>query len=357
MQRLCVTGYDVVIEVDALERLGELAEAAAPANRYVIISDDTVAPLYGERVQASLGAGRSQLLVVPAGEREKSRDRWAQLTDAMLALGVGRDAAVVALGGGVIGDLSGFVAATYLRGIPVVQVPTTLLAMVDASIGGKTGVNTRSGKNLVGAFHRPAAVLIDPVVLDSLAYEHLSAGFAEVLKHGVIADEAYFSDVSARAPALLARRDPDELGKVVGRSIEIKAAVVDRDEREHGERQVLNFGHTIGHAVELLSGYALLHGRAVAIGMVAESACGELIGVTRKGTAQAVAEALSSAGLPVQLPSSVSADAVIEATARDKKSRDGRVRYALPARVGTMARGEQSWTFDVPSDVVLQALG
>lgn len=356
MHRLRVTGYDVVIGAGALDHLGELLTSAVPADRIVVIADTNVAEHYGARVRRALGEERATLLTIPPGETEKTRARWAELSDAMAAAGVGRDAAVVALGGGVIGDLAGFVAATYMRGIPLVHLPTTLLAMVDASVGGKTAVDTPFGKNLVGAFHRPAAVVIDPTALLTLPRAHVRAGFAEILKHGVIADASYFAESSAAASALIQQVDAAALAPIVRRSIEIKGGVVERDEREAGERQVLNFGHTIAHGIELASDFGVSHGDAVAIGMMAESACGEMLGVTEPGTVQQIHSALVAAGLPVRLPAELDAGAVVAATAGDKKRRGGVARYALPRRIGEMAGADRGWTFEVPAAVALRAL-
>ncbi len=264
----------------------------------------------------------------------------------------------IALGGGVVGDLAGFVAATFMRGIPIIQVPTTLLAMIDASIGGKTAVDTPAGKNLVGAFHAPAAVLIDPQVLTTLPLRELRAGFAEALKHGVIADEPYLNDVASRASGLLSADGStgDSMFSLIVRSVEIKADIVSRDEREEGLRQILNFGHTIGHAVELVSGYSLLHGEAVAIGMALESELAEQIGLAQTGTAATVSSALQSAGLPTALPSGSNGDAVIEAMRSDKKGRSGRTRFALPLRIGAMAGADTGWTVSVSDDQLREVL-
>jgi len=276
----------------------------------------------------------------------------------MLAKGYGRDSAVIALGGGVVGDLAGFVAATFMRGIPFVQVPTTLVAMVDASIGGKTAVDTPAGKNLVGAFHPPAAVLVDPQLLATLPLRELRAGLAEALKHGVIADEPYLHEVESSASELLSAdgSKSDSMRSLIVHSIEIKADIVSRDEREEGLRKVLNFGHTIGHAVELVSGYSLLHGEAVAIGMALESRLAERIGLAQNGTAAAVTKALQSAGLPIDLPSSFDQDAVMEAIRSDKKGRSGKTRLALPLRIGAMAGAETGWTVSVGDNQLREVL-
>ena len=276
----------------------------------------------------------------------------------MLAKGYGRDSAVIALGGGVIGDLAGFVAGTFMRGIPVVQVPTSLMAMVDASIGGKTAVDTPAGKNLVGVFHFPAAVLIDPQVLATLPLREMRAGFAEIVKHGVIANEAYLREVAGSASDLLgnAGRDSDTMLSVIVSSIEIKADIVSRDEREDGLRKTLNFGHTIGHAVELVSDYSLLHGEAVAIGMALEGRLAERIGVADAGTADAITNALHATGLPTDLPQPLDREAVLEAMRSDKKGRSGKTMFALPARIGTMAGADTGWTVSVGDDQLREVL-
>jgi 3-dehydroquinate synthase len=298
------------------------------------------------------------VLAIPAGETSKTRGSWGWITDQLIERGFGRDSAVVALGGGVIGDLAGFVAATYMRGIPIIHVPTSLLAMIDASIGGKTGVDTQAGKNLVGAFHPPAGVLVDPELLATLPLRELRTGFAEALKHGAIADRDYFDSVVTAIPRVLYGRGEagDSLARVIVGSIEIKAGIVSRDEHEGGVRKILNFGHTIGHAVEMLSDYSLAHGEAVAIGMTLESRIAERIGIASEGTAAEVREALSAAGLPVKLPEGVGADRILEVMRADKKVRAGSVQYALPREIGKMAGSASGWTVPVDDAVVLEVL-
>ena len=341
-----------------MAEVGALTRQLAPAHRYALITDSNVGKLYAKEIAAQFDSGAMDILMIPAGETNKTRETWGRLTDEMLAKGYGRDSAVIALGGGVVGDLAGFVAATFMRGIPVVQIPTTLLAMIDASIGGKTAVDTPAGKNLVGAFHSPAAVLVDPQVLITLSLRELRAGFAEALKHGVIADEPYLNAVVSSAPGLLSADGPksDSMFSLIVRSIEIKADIVSRDEREAGLRQLLNFGHTIGHAVELVSGYSLLHGEAVAIGMALESELAEQIGLAQTGTAATVSNALRSAGLPIALPSGSDGDSVIEAMRSDKKGRSGRTRFALPLRIGEMAGADSGWTVSVSDDQLREVL-
>lgn len=353
-------GYRVTVATGALDRVGSIVSSVAPAHRYALISDRTVAPLYAARVAHSFGdaAGRVSQHTVEPGERHKTRESWARLTDELLANGAGRDTTILALGGGVVGDLAGFVAATYMRGVPVVQIPTTLLAMVDASIGGKTGVDTPAGKNLVGAFHQPCAVIADPMVLLTLPSAHLRAGIAEVIKHGVVADENYFDDVVGSMASLIDPSGPDRdvTHRTVARSIAIKAAIVAEDEFEGGRRRVLNFGHTLGHAIEMLSGFALLHGEAVAIGMVLEARLAERLAIAEQGTAERVRSAVRSAGLGDARPSTMSAAAILDATRSDKKARHGSVEYALPTRIGEMAGEAAGWSIPVADADVLAVL-
>jgi 3-dehydroquinate synthase len=331
----------------------------APAHRYALITDSNVQPLFASKVENQFERGALEVFTIPPGESNKTRETWSRLTDQLLAKGYGRDSVVIALGGGVVGDLAGFVAATFMRGIPVVQVPTTLVAMVDAAIGGKTAVDTPAGKNLVGAFHSPETVLIDPHLLATLALRELRAGFAEVVKYGVIADEPYLREVAGKVSKLLSAPRGlmgDSMLSLIVRSVEIKADIVSRDQREDGLRKVLNFGHTIGHAVELVSGFSLLHGEAVAIGMALESRLAEQIGVAVAGTADTVSETLQAAGLPVALPPGFDGDAVIEAMRSDKKGRLGKTRFALPLRIGAMAGAEAGWTVSVDDDQLREVL-
>lgn len=341
--------YDVCVARGLLDHVGALATEAAPGVRqWAIISDETVAELYGERVQASFDAmgARPALFTFPAGEAHKNRSAWAGLSDALLGEGLARDGGVIALGGGVTGDLAGFVAATFQRGIPVVQVPTSIVAMVDSAVGGKTGVDTPAGKNLVGAFHPPARVVVDPECVATLPRVERSQGLAEAIKHGAIADAAYFDALLRDAPALLDAQ-PDLVMQMVLRSIELKASVVSRDERESGLREVLNFGHTLGHALEAASGLALPHGSAVSIGMVLEAELGCQLGLTSAEVPARLREALQAAELPVAVPGECSAESVLAFTRSDKKARSGKVRYVLLSRIGAVAGDGSKWAHEV----------
>ena len=350
--------YAVHVQRGLLAMLAQQVSDAAPAYRYGVVVDETVLAQHGDTLRRGFPADRTLVLTVPPGEHEKSRDRWSSLTDALLQWGAGRDTTIVAIGGGVVCDLAGFVAATFLRGVPVVQVPTTLLAMVDASIGGKTGVDTPAGKNLVGAFHNPSAVLIDPDVLTTLPLPVFRSGLAEMIKHGVLASRDYFEAMERALPTLTADNGAhaEALPALIAESVAIKAAVVSRDEREAGLRQTLNFGHTIAHAIEQQFGYQMLHGDAVAIGMVVETEIAEQLGVAAPGTVHAVRRAVAAAGLPVLVPAPVNLEAVVAATHGDKKSRGGRARYALPIRIGAMAIGDGAWSVAVQDHTVKRAL-
>jgi 3-dehydroquinate synthase len=333
----------------------DVVRHVSTANRVAIVTDRNVGARYGRRVARQLKG--STTYTIPAGERHKNRKTWATLTDRMLADGFGRDTTVVALGGGVVGDLAGFVAATYMRGVPCVLVPTTLLSMVDASIGGKTGVDTRFGKNLVGAFHQPAAVVVDPAVLKTLPSTQFRSGFAEIIKHGVVADESYFATARSFVGrfGLKDMKGLEELTPIIERSIAIKSSIVARDAREAGLRKVLNFGHTMGHAVEAASNYKLLHGSAVAIGMVFEAKLAERMNVAAKETAHAIELACKAAGLPTAVPKSNTAT-LLKFMHADKKARARRVECALPARIGEMAGADRGWAFPVEDTLVRELL-
>jgi 3-dehydroquinate synthase len=348
----------VTVGPGVLGELATLLAESAPAHRYAVIADDRVFHLHGAALMEAL-SGLARPAVVhtfPAGERNKNREQWGRLTDLLLADGLGRDACLIALGGGVAGDLVGFVASTYMRGIPVVQIPTSLVAMVDASVGGKTGVDVPLGKNLVGAFHPPAFVLADTNLSVTLPREERAQGLAEAVKHGAILDAGYFERIEADADALMGG-DPGVTAAMVARSVELKAGVVSRDERESGLRQILNFGHTLGHALEAASGLSLPHGSAVAVGMVLEAELGERLGITEAGVVERLAGILDRLGLPTRIPDrdSVRIEDVLALTTRDKKARAGGVRYVLLSRLGVVAHTED-WSTRVEEGAVRELL-
>ena len=346
--------YPVYIEPGTLRLLGELLGERLPGCPLIMIADETVSRLYDEWTSGTQPEYAARL-VFPPGEGSKTRASWQRLTDQMLVAGFGRDCAIVAIGGGVTGDLAGFVAATFHRGIPYVQVPTTFLAMVDASVGGKVGLNTAQGKNLVGVFHPPALVVVDPLTLASLPEQEYCAGLAEVVKHGLIADRDYFEWIAVHEREIRARQS-SVVAQLVRRSIEIKASVVAEDEREQGRRAILNAGHTVAHALEQALAYRIPHGEAVAIGLVIECRIAETLGVAGPGVTSEVSRSLERFGLPVHPPMTATPEAMLQAMRADKKNRSGAIHFALPAAIGRMHGSETTWTVPVPPETILTAL-
>jgi len=318
---------------------GLLADAAhwrdaLPGRHALVVSDEHVAPLYLDRVAAGLRNRSFSSLVLPAGEAHKSLDSAAKIFAALAELQASRDACVIALGGGVIGDLAGFAAACWMRGIAFVQMPTTLLAMVDSSVGGKTGVDLPQGKNLVGAFHQPRAVIADTATLATLPDRELRAGFAEVVKYGALGDAEFFAWLEQHADALLAR-DAEKLAEAISRCCTQKAGIVARDETERGERALLNFGHTFGHALETVCGYGrLLHGEGVAIGMCLAARLSARTGMSADADTVRLRDLLTRFGLPTAIPAGTDADALLAAMRLDKKNASGRLRLILWRGVG-----------------------
>jgi len=323
----------LLVDAGLLGRLGNYTRKCLPRERCAIISDTNVAPLFADCITKSLkSAGfRSTLITIRAGEKSKTLEQVGVICDRMIAAGLDRQSFVVGLGGGMIGDISGFVAAIYHRGIPHVQIPTTLLAMVDSSIGGKTGVDTRAGKNLIGAFHQPSLVIDDLDLLTTLPRRQFNQGFAEIIKHAVIADAKMFrmlqSWKAGAAPALQ---------RVIKRNIQIKSRIVMKDERDRtGQRAVLNFGHTVGHAIERVGNYRkFLHGEAVSLGMVAACA----ISMKRAGLPPdqraAIVDLLERFGLPTRLPPKFPRKKILDAVNFDKKFESGEVRFVVTPCIG-----------------------
>ncbi len=300
----------------------------------LIVSDDHVAPLYGQILLDSLvSAGfTADLIVIPAGEDHKTLETIANLWEELINAGLERGSTLVALGGGVVSDLAGFAAATYLRGIPWVVCPTSLLAMADASLGGKTGADLPQGKNLIGAFHAPKLVLADPDCLNTLPEVELINGMGEVVKHGVISSPELFEQCQTD----VWRTDLEDL---VRRAMQVKMAVISEDPFEKGRRAILNLGHTVGHAVELVSGFQLRHGEAVAIGLVAEAQIAVELGLAKPELPQTISGCLIQMGLPVTIPSGMDIEKVLETMQRDKKRAGGQVKFVLPTSIGSVEYG------------------
>ncbi|MBN1918851.1 MAG: 3-dehydroquinate synthase [Verrucomicrobia bacterium] len=335
---LAERSYDILIAAGLRARVGELCHELGLGSRGLLITDETVGPLYGRPVLEGLGAAGFSVesVAIAPGEQAKALATVERLYDEMLRGGLDRKSFVVALGGGVVGDVAGFAAATYMRGIPVVQVPTTVVAQVDSSLGGKTGVNLPQGKNLVGAFHQPRLVVIDPETLYTLEERDLRAGFAEIVKHGVIRDAVHFAWLEAYVAAFLGL-DPAALEEAIAESCRIKAAVVALDERESGLRAILNFGHTVGHALESLTGYgAFRHGEAIAIGMACAAELSVAINNAPAADAKRLLALLDRAGLPTAF-SGIETRAILEQVRRDKKVEEQRLRMVLLNRIGAVS--------------------
>lgn len=346
--------YTIMIGPGLLDRLGLECARLKMGASCVIISDAHVAPLYGSKtIQSLTDAGFAcQSITVPAGETAKHLGTVQRCYDTLASMRIERKSFIVALGGGVVGDMAGFVAATYLRGIPFVQVPTTLLAQVDSSVGGKVGVNLKAGKNLVGAFHQPRLVLCDLQTLKTLPERQFRAGMAEVIKYGMIHDAAFFKKLETAMPRLM-RQDPGVLSEVIARCCQIKAEVVGQDETESGLRAILNFGHTVGHAIEKTAGYGkYLHGEAVAIGMMAAACLSHQLTGLEDDACGRLKRLLEAAGLPVAIRlTHAQKSKILTAMQSDKKVIGGDVKFVLARRVGDVLYGQK-----VPGNMMSGAL-
>jgi len=341
--------------VGGLDDLGVWMSRLKLGKKVLLVSNPVIFKKYGERAIAALKLVGYEVssCTLPAGERYKTLKSLQKIYDIALENRLERSSTIVALGGGVIGDMAGFAAATWLRGINVVQVPTSLLAMVDSSVGGKTGVNHPQGKNLIGAFHQPRFVLIDPSVLKTLPPREFRAGMAEVIKYGIIWDAELFAKLEeTKRLDQLRYLDEELLQIILSRSCQAKAAVVSKDEKEAGLRTILNYGHTIGHAVESLTGYKLVnHGEAVAIGMVAAGQIAVQLQMWKSADAERQDALIQKAGLPTKLPNVLDIEAILDTLQTDKKVEAGKVRFVLPTQIGAVTVTDQ-----VPADVIRQVL-
>lgn len=332
--RLGARSYNIIIGPDVLAGAG--GEIARISKRALVVTNRRVYGLFGQKLAAGLDkAGvRWEPLLLPDGERYKNMAAVERIHDRLVKGRYGRDAVVVALGGGVVGDIAGFAAATYMRGVKLAQAPTTLLSQVDSAVGGKTGVNHPKGKNLIGAFYQPGVVLADISALKTLPDKEIRCGMAEVIKYGVIASAKFFKLLEGSIEALAAL-EPGVTIEVVQRSCRIKAGVVSEDEKESGTREILNFGHTVGHAIEAVTGYRRYkHGYAVAMGMVTASILSQMKGGLKDGDVGAITSLISRAGLPVAIPKSISEKELYKAMEHDKKVKAGSIRFALLDGIG-----------------------
>jgi 3-dehydroquinate synthase len=328
--------YSIVVGTGLIDETGSRVKRVLKASRVTVITNPTVGALYLERTIESLrqASFAARSIQIPDGEEHKSLEVLSSIYDALLKDGVDRGTPIIALGGGVVGDVTGFAAATVLRGVPYVQIPTTLLAQVDSSVGGKTGINHKQGKNLIGAFYQPRLVLCDIETLGSLPRRELLAGLAEVVKYGVILDAELFELIEQRLNDVLSLNKP-LLSHLVSRSCELKAMVVGRDEKETDYRAILNFGHTLAHAVENVTGYGrYLHGEAVAIGMMAAAKISRAQGRCHADVVERLGALLRRAGLPVEIPEDLSSPELQRAIDRDKKARDGKINFVCVDEIG-----------------------
>jgi 3-dehydroquinate synthase len=335
LNRKIGNSYEIHIGDQILDRMALILARQSWAERYVIVTDTRIDTLHGERVQQALESAdlRAERITVPPGEEAKAIGTVLMVTEKLTSLGADRQTALIALGGGVIGDLTGFAASIYMRGIPVIQVPTTLLAQVDSGIGGKTGVDTEWGKNILGTFHQPKGVFIDISFLRTLPDDQFTSGLAEVIKYGAIDSPTLLGDLEAAA-ASGSLREPAFLERIIATACRIKKGLVELDERDQGLRRVLNFGHTVGHAVEAASAFVLSHGEAVAIGMVAAAGLSEQIHHLPADDRRRIASVIRALGLPDRIPENLDLEEIRDRIARDKKKKGETVRFVLLKKLG-----------------------
>jgi 3-dehydroquinate synthase len=344
--------YHILVGAGALSQVGTELARLKVGRKVALVTDPAILALHGAGVTQGLASAGFDVTTVllPEGERAKTLDVAASTWERFLEAGLDRSSTVVALGGGAVGDLAGFAAATFMRGVNLVQLPTTLLAQVDASSGGKTAIDHPRAKNLIGSFYQPRLVLADTAALLTLPERELRSGLAEVIKHGIVLDAAYFDEVERDAAALV-KREPATLERIVAGSCRLKASVVERDEQETELRHVLNYGHTIGHAIEAVTGYRrFAHGEAVSLGIAAEAGIAERLGLAKPGVRARQVRLLEAVGLPVR-GAGAAPSLVVEALSRDKKARDGRVPFVLAPEIGAFRL-----VFDVPTATILDAL-
>ncbi len=353
-----ITSYQIEIQQGLLANTALLTQKIAKiGSRFAIVADSNVAKLYGHSLKERLaGAGLEvDLFVFQSGEQNKTRATKEEIENQLFEKGFGRDSCIIALGGGVSTDLGGYIAATYCRGIPLVMIPTTLLGMVDASIGGKTGVNVPHGKNMLGCIYQPKMVLIDPDTLRSLPLKELRNGAVEMIKHGVIADDRYFADLNDHVDELLSLHS-ETLEKAIYESCRIKKEIVEHDEKESGKRHLLNFGHTVGHALEHVTNFSISHGEAVAIGMLVESHLAVQLGKLKQRDLNAIKAILIKYGLPLKLEKKFSIESIIDAMTLDKKSQKGIPRFVLINAIGVPVSCESQYSLAVEKAVLVKAL-
>lgn len=350
--------YQIEIESGLLDRPQKLIQDLnTSGSKIAIITDDQVKTLYGLKLQQLLSTNNLECLLLsfPHGEEHKTREIKQRLEEQLLEKEFGRDSCIIALGGGVVLDVAGFLAATFNRGIPLIMIPTTLLAMADACLGGKNGVNVSQGKNQIGTIYHPKQVLIDPLTLKTLPNNELKFGIVEMIKHGVIADPTHFEFLEAHSEKLL-QLEPHILEKAIFDSCKIKMAIVQEDEKDFGKRNLLNFGHTVGHALELLSDYTMPHGQAVALGMIIESHLSLQLGHLEQSSFDRIFNILSLYDLPFEIPKNLSIESILSAMTSDKKSIKSKPRYVLINGIGSCLPCEGTYCAYVEDIMMVNAI-
>lgn len=356
LERNIDESYDIVFGEGLFPSIGEELKDMK-LGRYAIITDSNVGKLYGDDLKKVLRGNNvsTELFTFKAGEKSKNIGTCMEIMGEMSKNKYVRDSAILALGGGVVGDMAGFMAAIFNRGVPYIQIPTTVLAQADSSIGGKTAVDTEYGKNLVGAFKQPEKVYIDVSTLNTLPDKEFKSGLAETLKHGVIQDSEFLDFLDINHMQIM-KRLPDYMEYIAKKNCEIKGNVVEQDPHEKGIRRILNYGHTVGHAIEKLSGYKLTHGEAVAIGMMVAGRIASYIGGLDPAYVEMQERALDNMDLPTKIPKEISDEEIIELTSMDKKAKDGKARYVLPSKLGEMNNFHGTYATYVHNDIVSAAL-
>ncbi|MBD3203656.1 3-dehydroquinate synthase [Candidatus Woesearchaeota archaeon] len=347
--------YEIVVGEDLLSGIRKFIKKNHKEKKIAVITDSNLSKIYKKTITSAFSGMNFELIDFAAGEKNKTRKTKQKLENVLFEKGFGRDSLIVALGGGVVGDLAGFVASTYARGVSYIQVPTSLLAMVDSSVGGKTGVDTPFGKNLVGSFYQPDKVFIDINFLDTLPEKEFINGLAELIKHAVIYDKELFYFLEKYTNEII-NRDKEILTYLLKKSCSIKAEVVKRDEKEEGLRQILNFGHTIGHALEKISGYKLRHGFSVSIGISAEADISNRQGYLSDHELHRITGILESFALPVRIPENITYTKIIKAMKLDKKARQKIPRFVLVEKIGKVKSKKDGYSFNVDEKIIKRAV-
>ena len=347
--------YQIFVGSSILSNLVDFIKKNHNGKKVAVIINDSANRLYGGRISKILESLNPLFISVPSGESSKSREMKEEIEDNLLDNKFGRDSLIIAIGGGVIGDLAGFIASTLNRGIPIIHVPTTLLAMADSSIGGKTGINTKHGKNLIGTFYQPDAVFADMDFLETLPDDEFKSGLGEIIKQGVIQDKDLFDFLEKHSEEILQRKK-DALQHIIKRSIELKKQVFELDSNEMGLRQILNFGHTYGHALEAYNNYRMKHGFAVAQGMIVEARLSAMIESLKENDEKRIKELIKSFGFPPTVNKDINTQKIIELMSSDKKSKSSKPRFVIIEKIGKVKTKDNNYSFEIDADAVEKAI-